>query len=251
MHLLEINKENYIGQADPFIFEANGKFYIYTTGSDGIYAYFADDLFGKWNFYGRVFTYEGKGVHDFWAPSVIEIDGTYYLYCSFEFFDDEPDQGGHHQAMHVSSSKSPLGPFENAKQLLHPFSIDSHVVKNENGLFIFYSTNTFEGERPGTYIVCDRLLTPEKAEGKPVTMLTPTLDEDIYMRDRYKRAKIGTQSRVLSILKRAIGSILCIRAIAIYSLLIISDMQGQRRTKPTLLRLSLKNIPTKTHIILL
>lgn len=24
MHLLEINKENYIGQADPFIFEANG-----------------------------------------------------------------------------------------------------------------------------------------------------------------------------------------------------------------------------------
>lgn len=189
MHLLEINKENYIGQADPFIFEADGKFYIYTTGSDGIYAYFADDLFGKWNFYGRVFTYEGKGVHDFWAPSVIEIDGTYYLYCSFEFFDDEPDQGGHHQAMHVSSSKSPLGPFENAKQLLHPFSIDSHVVKNENGLFIFYSTNTFEGERPGTYIVCDRLLTPEKAEGKPVTMLTPTLDEDIYMRDRYKKGE--------------------------------------------------------------
>lgn len=34
MHLLEINKENYIGQADPFIFEADGKFYIYTTGSD-------------------------------------------------------------------------------------------------------------------------------------------------------------------------------------------------------------------------
>ena len=54
---------------------------------------------------------------------------------------------------------------------------------------IFYSTNTFEGERPGTYIVCDRLLTPEKAEGKPITMLTPTLDEDIYMRDRYKKGE--------------------------------------------------------------
>lgn len=40
MHLLEINKENYIGQADPFIFEADGKFYIYTTGSDGIYCIF-------------------------------------------------------------------------------------------------------------------------------------------------------------------------------------------------------------------
>lgn len=150
MHLLEIDKENYIGQADPFIFESNGKFYIYTTGDDGIYAYEADDLFGKWNFYGRVFTYDGNNVHDFWAPSVIELDGTYYMYCSFEYFDDEPDKGGHHQAMFVSSSKNPLGPFENAKQLLHPFSIDSHVVKNESGLFIFYSTNTFEGERPGT-----------------------------------------------------------------------------------------------------
>lgn len=81
MHLLEINKENYIGQADPFIFEANGKFYIYTTGSDGIYAYFADDLFGKWNFYGRVFTYEGKGVHDFWAPSLTKAVTT--RLCTF------------------------------------------------------------------------------------------------------------------------------------------------------------------------
>lgn len=26
MHLLEIDKENYIGQADPFIFESNGNF---------------------------------------------------------------------------------------------------------------------------------------------------------------------------------------------------------------------------------
>ncbi len=39
MQLLEINKEKYIGQADPFIFQSNGKFYIYTTGKDGIYAY--------------------------------------------------------------------------------------------------------------------------------------------------------------------------------------------------------------------
>lgn len=185
MHLLKIDKENYIGQADPYIFESNGKFYIYTTGSDGVYAYYADDLFGEWNFYGKVFTY--PDVEDFWAPCVIEIDGTYYMYCSFEFYGDTPDEGGHRQTMHVSSSKSPLGPFENAKQLLHPFSIDSHVVKNESGLFIFYSTNRFDGDRPGTYIVVDRLLDPWTAEGKPVTLIVPTLDEDVYMKDRYKK----------------------------------------------------------------
>ena len=185
MHLLKIDKENYIGQADPFSLESRGRFYIYTTGDDGIYAYSADDLFGEWKFEGMVFTY--PDVEDFWAPSVIELDGTYYMYCSFEFYGDTPDKGGHRQTMHVSKSSSPLGPFTDAKQLLHPFSIDSHVVKNESGLFIFYSTNTFEGERPGTYIVADRLLDPYTAEGKPQTMIVPTLDEDVYMYDRYKK----------------------------------------------------------------
>lgn len=187
MQLLEINKEKYIGQADPFILESGGRFYIYTTGKDGIYAYSSDELLSDWKFEGRVFHYDNPTVHDYWAPSVIELDGTFYMYNSFEYYDDEPDKGGHHQAMFVSSSKNPLGPFENAKQLLHPFSIDSHVVKNENGLFIFYSTNTFEGSRIGTYIVVDRLLDPETVEGKPVPVVTASIDEEIYRRDRYEK----------------------------------------------------------------
>lgn len=185
MQLLEINKETYIGQADPFILESNGKFYIYTTGSDGVYAYSSDALLSGWKFEGRVFTY--PDVHDFWAPSVIELDGTYYMYCSFEFYGDTPDKGGHRQTMFVSQSKNPLGPFENAKQLLHPFSIDSHVVKNENGLFIFYSTNNFDVERPGTYIAVDRLIDPVTVEGNPVTVVVPTIDEEIYRKDRYTK----------------------------------------------------------------
>ena len=36
MHLLKIDKENYIGQADPFILKANGRYYIYTTGRMGV-----------------------------------------------------------------------------------------------------------------------------------------------------------------------------------------------------------------------
>ena len=183
MQLLEINKEKYIGQADPFILESNGRFYIYTTGDDGIYAYSSDKLLEGWKFEGRVFTVEGQEC--FWAPSVIEIDGTYYMYCSFEFFGDTPDKGNHRQTMHVSSSKSPLGPFENPKQLLHPFSIDSHVVKNENGLFIFYSTNIFDVQRPGTIIVVDRLLDPVTPEGKPVPVVLPSIDEEVFSRDRY------------------------------------------------------------------
>ena len=187
MHLLNIDKENYIGQADPFIFKSKGRYYIYTTGHDGIYAYSSDSLFDGWKFEGMVLT---DGRHDsWWAPSVIELDGKYYMYNSFEIEGYTPDKGGHRGAMHVSVADNPLGPFKVVKQLLQPFSIDSHVVQNEEGLWIFYSTNRFEGERIGTYIVVDKLLDPFTAEGKPVTVVEPTLDEDIYRRDRYKKGQ--------------------------------------------------------------
>ncbi len=187
MHLLKIDKEHYLGQADPYILKANGRYYIYTTGHDGIYAYHSDSLFDGWEFYGRVMTV--KDHEGFWAPSVIELEGKYYMYNSFEFYGDTPDKGGHRQTMFVTTADNPLGPFENPKQLLHPFSIDSHIVKNENGLFLFYSTNRFEGDRIGTYIVVDRMLDPFTPEGKPQTVVVPTLDEDIYMRDRYKKGE--------------------------------------------------------------
>lgn len=187
MHLLNIDKENYIGQADPFIFKSKGRYYIYTTGHDGIYAYSSDSLFDGWKFEGMVLT---DGRHDsWWAPSVIELDGKYYMYNSFEIEGYTPDKGGHRGAMHVSVADNPLGPFKVVKQLLQPFSIDSHVVQNEEGLWIFYSTNRFEGDRIGTYIVVDKLLDPFTAEGKPVTVVEPTLDEDIYRRDRYKKGQ--------------------------------------------------------------
>ena len=110
MQLLETKKENYIGQADPYILESDGRYYIYTTGEDGIYAYSSDALLTGWKFHGMVFTLPGE--KNFWAPSVIELDGKFYMYCSYEFFGDTPDQGGHREAMFVSVADHPLGPFK-------------------------------------------------------------------------------------------------------------------------------------------
>lgn len=187
MHLLNVDKNHYIGQADPYILKANGKYYIYTTGHDGIYAYESSDLFSGWKFKGMVLT---DGVHDsWWAPSVIELDGKFYMYNSFEDYDCTPDKGGHRGAMHVSVADNPLGPFEVKCRLLEPFSIDSHIVKNEAGLFLFYTTNRFEGDRIGSYIVVDKMIDPFTVEGNPVPVVVPTLDEDIYRRDRYKKGE--------------------------------------------------------------
>ena len=121
MHLLEVNSDNYIGQADPYILESGGRYYIYVTGHDGVYLYDSDNLFEGWKYCGMVMTLEG---HDsFWAPSVIELDGKFYMYNSIEIYNDTPDKGGHRGAMHVSVADNPKGPFKNPKQILHPFSI--------------------------------------------------------------------------------------------------------------------------------
>ena len=71
-----------------------------------------------------------------------------------------------------------MGPFSEPKPILPPFSIDPHVVQTKAGLFIYYSTNHYDVDRVGTCIVVDRLLDPFTPEGKPVTVVEPTLDED-------------------------------------------------------------------------
>ena len=189
MHLLEIEKksDHYIGQADPFILKSGGRYYIYVTGHDGVYAYQSDSLLTGWSYYGRVMTVPGRSA--FWAPSVIELDGKFYMYNSIEIDEAVPDQGGHKGCMHVSCADNPLGPFTNIQKLMEPFSIDSHVVKTDAGLFIFYSTNKYEGERVGTYIVVDKLVDPYHAEGNPVKVVEATLDEEIYQKDRFKKGQ--------------------------------------------------------------
>ena len=177
--------DGYHAQADPFLIKANdGRFYMYVTGSNGVRAFVADELCGPYTDIGDVLTIKGK--HSFWAPSVIFTHGKYYMYVSC-MNDGETD--AHLQTMHVASSDKPQGPFTNAKKLIEPFSIDSHVVENESGLFIFYSTNDYEAERAGTYICVDKLESPEKACGKPVKVLSPTLDEEIFARDRFRKGQ--------------------------------------------------------------
>ena len=100
-------------QPDPYIIEANGKFYIYATGVEGVKAYKADTLFGDWEYIGVVAYVEG--FKEYWAPSVIELDGKYYMYVSFMPNDS---QDTHDEAMHVFTSEAPEGPFTDPKKIL-------------------------------------------------------------------------------------------------------------------------------------
>lgn len=157
---------------DPFILEDGGRFYIYATAIEGVEAYSSDDLLGTWHYEGVVTKLNGEG-SVFWAPSVIRYGGKYYMYVAF----NTPEV---RHAMHVFCADSPLGPFTNEKELYHRFSIDSHAVETDAGLFLFFAQDVHEGERIGTRVFVDKLLDPYTPEGKPVEKIVPTFDEEIY-----------------------------------------------------------------------
>lgn len=171
-------------QPDPYIFEAEGKFYIYATGGKGVNLYRSDNLFGGYEYLGLVGAVEGR--KQYWAPSIAKIGDLYYMYVSCQ---PENSTDAHEQAMFVMTASKPEGPFENAKQLLEPFSIDSHIVQNEDGLFLFYSINDYESQMGGTYIVVDRLLDPFTPAGNPVSVVRPTLNEELRYKNRFEYGK--------------------------------------------------------------
>lgn len=173
-----------LGQADPYMFKADdGRYFVYATGPQ---LYTADSLFGDWHYEGNPLVAPGQ--MNFWAPCVIEIDGKYYMYYSSM---DVDAKDVHSETMRVAVADKPEGPFTYVRDLLPPFSIDPHTVRNATGLYFFYSINRYEAEdgRVGTYIVCDKLTDPLHVAGEPQTIVLPSLDEEIFQRDRFKEGE--------------------------------------------------------------
>lgn len=180
---LRTNNNN-ISQADPFIIQKDNYFYIFTTGVEGVKCYKSNDLLGPYNYLGIVFN--RSAFKEYWAPEVIKVDNIYYMYVSC-MPDYESDV--HTQRLMVASSNNIEGPYEFINELVAPFSIDANPVMNETGMYLFYSINEYEGDKIGTRIVVDRLLTPTKLEGNPKVIVKPTLEEEIFMKDRFKEGQ--------------------------------------------------------------
>jgi len=167
-------------QPDPFMCEVDGGWAMYVTGVDGIGAYESDSPFGTWEYKGLIMQMEG--CEEYWAPCVIKVDDWYYLYfsCSnHKMFEH----------LHVAKSRTPFGPFEDIHCLYPYFSIDPHVVQTEKGLFLWYAKDNMECDRVGTRVYVERLIDPYTPDRKPKEVIIPTCDEEIFMRDRYKKGE--------------------------------------------------------------
>ena len=177
---MKLNIDQNKSQADPYVIEHNGVYYMYATHGEGVQLYVSNN-FLDWEYKGLCFEKEGnKG---FWAPCVIENNGTFYMYVSYMPIDS---LDVHTQHIVVATSNTPTGPFIYSNDLLEPFSIDPHVVKSGDDYYIFYSINDYVATRAGTLIVVDKLIDMKKVEGKPAIAVRATLDEEIFQKDRFK-----------------------------------------------------------------
>lgn len=171
-----------IGQPDPFIFFHEGTYYIYATHVDGVQLYRSSHLLSGWEYCGLCFSVPEE--KNYWAPALLEYGGKFYLYVSTT---PAGVTDMHRQSLKVAVADRPSGPFLFAQELLAPFSIDAHAVAYKNALYLFYSVNDELSDKPGTCIVVDRLLSPLQTEGRPVCVVRPTLDEELFCRDRFQK----------------------------------------------------------------
>ena len=176
---------------DPFVIRFLDAFYLYhsgeTAGRRGISVHRSTDLV-HWEFQGYALeaAESGWAYSDLWAPEVVYERGIFYMYISAtrrrtgraqRRDAGEGDDAG--RRVGIARSSGPLGPFVVDEQpLSEAWSIDAHPFRDDDGsLWLFYSARTDEtrrGDAAGTGTVCDRLITPDRLEGKPTRVSFPS-----------------------------------------------------------------------------
>lgn len=167
---------------DPFVMRWCGTYYCYATDSDGVKVSISEDLV-HWEYKGYAIKEPDK--RDYWAPSVFYWNGVFYMYYSNL---DREEEDGHKQWLKLAVSKNPEEPFVWKKTFFNKFSIDSHPVLWNEKLYMFYSVNDWIGtdeKVAGTIILLDEMLSPEQFAGNPKPVLLPTLEQEIFAKDRF------------------------------------------------------------------
>ncbi len=166
---------------DPFILRWCGKYYCYATDESGVKVSVSKDLV-NWEYKG--YAIREEGYKDYWAPSVLYWNGTFYMYYSNIGVEDEDN---HQEHLKLATSKNPEEGFVWKKTFFNEFSIDSHPVIWNNKLYMFYSVNNWVGTEEkiaGTCILVDEMLSPEEFSGHPKAVIVPSMDQEIYARNR-------------------------------------------------------------------
>jgi beta-xylosidase len=171
--------------ADPFVLPVRGGYVAYGTGAmvnGRAFEVLASEDLVRWQRVGGALEpLDEPWATDYWAPEVAFEDGLYHLYYSVG-----TDDRGH--LVRVATSPSPFGPFSDAGTVLTPeerFAIDPHPFRDDDGQwYLYYAHDVLEGERVGTTVAVDRLVTMTQLEGRPRTLLRASDDWQLFRRER-------------------------------------------------------------------
>ena len=124
---------------DPYILRWCGNYYCYATDESGVKISVSENL-TDWSCEG--YAIKEDDYRNYWAPSVIYINGTFYMYYSNVPADSSDC---HEECLKLAVSDRPEGPFVWKKTFFKKFSIDSHPVMWGGKLYMFYSVNDWIG----------------------------------------------------------------------------------------------------------
>lgn len=167
---------------DPYILRWCGNYYCYATDEFGVKVSVSENL-TDWSYEG--YAIKEDAYRNYWAPSVIYINGTFYMYYSNVPADSSDC---HEECLKLAVSDRPEGPFVWKKTFFDKFSIDSHPVMWDGKLYLFYSVNDWIGtdeKIAGTCILVDEMTTPEQFAKTPREVVLPSLKQEIYEENRF------------------------------------------------------------------
>lgn len=163
---------------DPFVLHHQGRYYAFgTTGEARTYPdgrifelLTSTDLVSWQPLGGALLPPPGTEHFQFWAPEVVEQDGTFYMYYSRGGGAIGAEVG--HQ-LHVATSSRPEGPYTEQAALPvagSKFTIDAHPFRDADGQwYLFYARDFLDhdnGYYPGTGLVVDRLSSMTQLAGQ-------------------------------------------------------------------------------------
>ena len=117
---------------------------------------------------------------EYWAPEVVAVAGTYWMYYSAGIGDK-----GHH--LRVATASDPRGPFHDTGVDLTPdlpFAIDPSPFRDEDGAWwLYFATDQIDSDRPGT-VLAVAPMTSMSSLGDHRVVLAATADWQRYEANR-------------------------------------------------------------------
>ncbi len=175
-----MNKNDAIHAADPWVIQADGKYYAYAT-SDKLSNYgflvWESDNMVDWEEVGiaHYMSKDGWAVRDYWAPEVTYYNDKYYMHYTAKDKDGVIKIG-------MAVADTPVGPFEDVSDEAYFYPgyniIDSNILISDEGNYLYYSRDCSEYVYQGrneSHIYGVELDDELNVVGEPTLLIKPDL----------------------------------------------------------------------------